>query len=221
MAIKKIALDGPAGVGKSTIAQAIADLLDLILVNSGSFYRALAKAALDAGLWPPDPECIPYCLTVDLAVDRGVVCAINDIPVSMNELKAPEPSNHASTIGVHGAVRTYVNQTIRQYANSLSAVGLICEGRDAGTAIFPDAELKLYFTARPEIRAARMSTDAYTWAAEQIIGRDQRDMSRAESPLLSAEDAKQAGYIIIDTSGLDQGEVLQRSSALVQHILVI
>ena len=190
-----VAIDGPAGAGKSTVARAVAAQLGFTFLDSGAMYRAVALAG------GGDP---------DIAFDGDRVL-LDGRDVSA-EIRTPEVSQAASHVAADPAVRAALVERQR----ALMASGdWVAEGRDIGTVVAPQAELKVFLTAAPEERARRradqLGADLRTVLAEQRI-RDERDVEREHSPLVAAEDA-----VEVDTTGLGFDEVVARIVALAEE----
>jgi CMP/dCMP kinase len=190
-----IAIDGPAGAGKSTVARAVARALGFTYLDSGAMYRCVALAA------DRDPE------TLDIAFDGDRV--LLDGRDVTTEIRTPEVSERASQMAADPRVR----QAMVAKQRELMATGdWVAEGRDIGTVVAPEAELKVFLTASPEERARRraadLGADVQTVLAEQAI-RDERDQNRAHSPLVAADDA-----VEVDTTGLTIDEVVEQIGSL-------
>jgi len=188
-----IAIDGPAGAGKSTVARAVADALGFTYLDSGAMYRCVALAEL-RGVSDPAARAI--------GLDWRVTLDGEDVTEA---IRAPEVSARASQV----AARPEVREALVAKQRELIAAGdYVAEGRDIGTVVAPDAELKVFLTASPEERARRraaeLGVDATQVLADQAQ-RDERDQSREHSPLQAAADA-----IEVDTTGLAVDEVVQR-----------
>jgi cytidylate kinase len=209
-----IAIDGPAGAGKSSVARGVARALGFTFLDTGAMYRAVALAALaetgEGGARGPQAllrravEIAPQ-LKLELAQDR-VQLDGRDVTEA---IRAPEISEAASQIAAEPAVREALVQRQRE----LMAQGdWVAEGRDIGTVVAPGAELKIFLTASEEERARRRSSqagaDAKTVLADQAR-RDQRDSERAASPLKAADDA-----VLLDTTNIDRAEVIERIVSL-------
>jgi cytidylate kinase len=199
-----VAIDGPAGAGKSTVARALAQRLGFTYLDSGAMYRSVALAALRAGA---DPAELADQVTIELG-DR-VLLDGEDVS---GEIRTPEVSEAASQAAADPAVRTAM---VDQQRRLLSHGDWVAEGRDIGTVVVPDAGLKLFLTAsaqeRARRRAAELGADAATVLAEQQI-RDERDRTRAQSPLKPAE-----GAVELDTTGMSLDQVLDTVVDLVQQ----
>ena len=197
-----VAIDGPAGAGKSTVARAVADELSFTYLDSGAMYRAVGLAALRHRT---DPAAIADSLTIDLG-DR-VLLDGEDVTAA---IRTPEVSEAASRAAADPAVREAM---VDQQRRLLSRGNWVAEGRDIGTVVAPDADVKVFLTAEPRERARRraaeLGTDTQTVLAEQTI-RDERDRLREHSPLEAAQNA-----VVLDTTGLEVPEVVRRIVALV------
>ena len=191
-----IAIDGPAGAGKSTVARAVADALGYTYLDTGAMYRAAALARLRGE--PAD----------DIGFDHGRV-TLNGEDVSA-QIRTPEVSEEASKVAAEPEVRARMVERQREL---MSEGDWVAEGRDIGTVVAPDAEVKVFLTADPEERAHRrareLGADPAEVLKEQRI-RDERDQSREASPLVRAEGAQE-----LDTTGLSIDEVVQRIVGLV------
>ncbi|MEZ5341630.1 MAG: (d)CMP kinase [Acidimicrobiales bacterium] len=203
--IAVIALDGPAGSGKSTVAKLLAEAVDLAYLDTGAMYRSVAFACLAEGVDLDDPDAVADVAQrahIDLARDGTVT--VNGVDAT-TAIRGPEVTRLVSTIATNTAVRHEL--VGRQRAWAIANGGGVLEGRDIGTVVFPDALLKVYLNARPEVRAARRAgevsgADLATIAAD-ISRRDQIDSTRTTSPLTRADDA-----IELDTSDLSIDEVV-------------
>ncbi|MDQ2649025.1 MAG: (d)CMP kinase [Actinomycetota bacterium] len=200
-----IAIDGPAGSGKSTVARALASRLDLEYLDTGAMYRGITFAALRRGVDPAEAETVArMVLDVELALeaDRLVV----DGADATVEIRGPEVSRAVSVVAANPAVRDEMVR--RQRAWAAERGGGVLEGRDIGTVVFPDATLKVYLTADPEVRAARRSKEVsdldYETVAADLARRDAFDQAREVSPLTEAADA-----VVVDTTGLTVEEIVE------------
>lgn len=196
-----IALDGPAGSGKSTVARAIADRLHLEVLDTGAMYRAVTWAVLQAGVAPDDPEgCAGIARHAEIEVTDRVTLDGADVSAA---IRGPEVTAAVSAVSAHPEVRSLLVERQRAWV-SVHGGGVI-EGRDIGTVVFPDADVKLFLTADVDVRAERRrgdelaaDRDAEVDAIQaEIERRDHRDSTRVTAPLRPAEDA-----LIIDTTGL-------------------
>lgn len=196
-----IAIDGPAGAGKSTVARAVARELGFTYLDSGAMYRAVALAGLERGE-PPDR------VAREVAIELGERVALDGRDVTA-AIRTPAVSEAASVAAASPAVREAM---AAQQRRLLATGDWVAEGRDIGTVIAPGAELKVFLTAAPAARAARraaeLGADPASVLAEQAL-RDRRDQERAHSPLVAAPDAR-----IIDTTGLTVAQVVARVVAL-------
>jgi cytidylate kinase len=198
-----IAIDGPAGAGKSTVARAVADALGFTYLDSGAMYRAIALAELRGA---PDP------LACEIGL-RGDRVTLDGEDVSA-DIRTPQVSERASEVAARQEVRAALVQRQREL---IAAGDYVAEGRDIGTVVAPDAELKIFLTASPAERARRRATelgaDAGTVLREQAL-RDERDSTREHSPLSAAADA-----VEVDTTGLGIDEVVARIVDLAHGVL--
>lgn len=206
-----IAIDGPAGAGKSTVARALAKALGFTYLNSGAMYRCVGMLALDSPGEPP--AALAGAARIELApgADSAQLHVMLDGRDVTEAIRAPEVSEAASRIAADAGVRDALVAKQRE----LIAVGdWVAEGRDIGTVVAPDAELKIYLTADPGERARRRATelggDQGTVLAEQTL-RDERDSARQHSPLQAAADA-----MVLDTTGMAIQQVVERIVELAQ-----
>ncbi len=193
-----IAIDGPAGSGKSTIAKALARRLNLDYLDTGAMYRAVAFAAISQGIDPADADRVVE-MTRSVRIDVSEAGVIVDGIDATTEIRGPEVSEAVSVVAAIADVRVELVRRQREWARRRG--GGVLEGRDIGTVVFPDARLKVYLTARPEVRAERRANEAtglsYEEVAADIARRDTVDTGRDESPLTEADDA-----VTVDTSDL-------------------
>jgi len=197
-----IAIDGPAGAGKSTVARALACRLGFTYLDSGAMYRCVALLSLAS------PVAAPAQLAGSARIELGAAVLLDGRDVS-EEIRSPEVSEAASHVAAEEGVRAALVSSQR----ALLAVGdWVAEGRDIGTVVAPEAELKVFLTASPEERARRraveLGADAGTVLAEQAL-RDERDATREHSPLAAAP-----GAVLLDTSGLTVEDVVERIATL-------
>jgi CMP/dCMP kinase len=198
-----IAIDGPAGAGKSTLARRIAAKLGYLYVDTGAMYRAVALWAMRTGVASSDMhrlEQLANAAHIEFAPTSETVL-LNGEDVS-SDIRVPAVSEAASEISRVPAVRRALVAKQREFAARSSVV---MEGRDIGSVVFPDATVKIFLDAQPTVRAERRAMETALPAeivAEQIRDRDQRDRTRPESPLVQAPDA-----IYVDSTGLSVEEV--------------
>ena len=197
-----VAIDGPAGAGKSAVARGAAHRLGFTYLDSGAMYRCVALASLRRG---EPPAQIAAGLQISLG-DR-VLLDGEDVTIA---IRAPEVSEAASVVAAAPAVRAAM---VDQQRRLMACGDWVAEGRDIGTVVWPQAEVKVFLTASPQARAARraeqIGADPAIVLAEQAI-RDRRDTERADSPLQVAPDA-----VTIDTSELTLDEVVEQVVSLV------
>jgi cytidylate kinase len=209
--LRVIAIDGPAGSGKSTVAKAVARRLDLRYLDTGAMYRAITFAAMRAGVDPAEEEPVAQ-------IARDAELSIGDDEVLVNgvdatiEIRGPEVTRAVSIVAANPAVREQMRKRQREWARDHG--GGVLEGRDIGTVVFPDAELKVYLDARPDVRAARRSKEVtdldYQTVAADLARRDALDQGRDADPLSAATDA-----VVVDTSDLDVDEIVD---AILEHL---
>ena len=207
-----IAIDGPAGAGKSTIARAIAGRLGFAYIDSGAMYRAVALWAVRAGIDLDDPlrlEQLARQAAIDFEAENSrVLLNGDDVTEAIRE---PGISEAASKVAAVPGVRRAMRDEQRRIGRKQSVV---MEGRDIGTVVFPDADVKIYLDADPAIRATRRAAElsADTSAvAREMAERDSRDRTRAEAPLLQAPDAE-----YLDSTHLSPAEVEEAILKLVR-----
>jgi cytidylate kinase len=215
-----IAIDGPAGAGKSTIAKTLARRLDYLFINTGAMYRAVAWKALQQGVSLDDVGRIGKLAEDSLIELVGPVDAtrvLMDGRDITEEIVKPEISQAASQVSAISAVRRALVARQQQMG---TVGGVVMEGRDIGTVVFPNADLKIYLDATSDARAERrFAEDSVRGIAvasveqmkAEIEERDHRDKTRADSPLVQAD-----GAIYIDSSGLTIDQVVERILMLVQ-----
>jgi cytidylate kinase len=198
-----VAIDGPAGAGKSTIARRIAQKLGYLYIDTGAMYRAVALWALRTGVAFADMHRLEQlaneAVIEFVQANNGVLLNNEDVSEA---IRAPEVSRAASEVSLVPAVRRALVRKQRELGEQASSV---MEGRDIGTVVFPDATVKIFLDAHPEARAERRASESSLppdVVAQQIGERDHRDRTRRESPLIQAPDA-----IYFDTTGLSIDEV--------------
>jgi cytidylate kinase len=194
--MRVIAIDGPAGSGKSTVARRLAERLGLDYLDTGAMYRAVAFDALRRNVDPEDGERVG-ALARDLELEIGDAVVIVDGVDATVEIRGPEVTRAVSIVAANPAVRDEMR--LRQRAWVDKHGGGVVEGRDIGTVVFPDADLKVYLTADPETRARRRALEVtqleYETVAADLARRDALDQGRDDSPLTEAADA-----VIVDTT---------------------
>lgn len=216
-----VAIDGPAGAGKSTVARRLAARLGYVLIDTGALYRALALAARECGTSWDDGAALgrlAHALALDLVPgEEGLPRLFVDGHERSADIRTPEISRGASAVSRHPDVRDALLGTQRALG---AHGGAVVEGRDIGTVVFPDAEVKIFLTASPEVRAerrvrelrARGTEAGYEETLAAIRARDAQDGGREVAPLKAAEDA-----VEVDTTELDAREALDRIEALVRR----
>ena len=202
--LRIVAIDGPAGSGKSTVGRALADHLGLEYLDTGAMYRGVTFGALRRGIDPADTEVVAnLARNVDLTVEAGVV-TVDGVDATI-EIRGPEVTRAVSAVAANPAVREELVRRQREWARTRG--GGVLEGRDIGTVVFPDADLKVYLTASPEVRAGRRSQEVtdldYQTVAADIARRDALDQGREASPLALADDA-----VVVDTTDLTVDEIV-------------
>ena len=190
-----IAIDGPAGSGKSTVAQAVARKLGVGYLDTGAMYRSVTYIALERGVDVNDGEALA-ALARDLDIEVGDRVTVDGDDVS-EAIRAPAVNGAVSTVAAHPAVRAELVKRQRTWA--VEHRGGVIEGRDIGTVVFPDARLKVFLTAGEGERARRRRD------AADVEQRDRLDSTRPISPLKAADDA-----IVVDTTELTVDEVVTR-----------
>jgi cytidylate kinase len=212
-----VAIDGPAGAGKSTVAKAIAAKLGYAYLDSGALYRALAWKALATGADPTSPEamralCGETRLTLSSTRNGGVAVEV-DGRVLADEIRAPEVSRAASQVAARPEVRAWLLPVQQAFGYQEGLHGVVAEGRDIGTRVFPDAPAKFFLEATPaerarrrheELRATGRAVDL-TETQRDLDARDRRDRDRESAPLVPAADA-----VLIDTTDLSLEQVVER-----------
>ncbi len=206
-----IAIDGPAGAGKSTIGRALASRLGLQYLDTGAMYRAVTVAALRAAVPVEAEESVAdLARRVNLEVsDRGVFVDGFDATV---QVRSDEVNRAVSTVAANPAVRAEMVDRQRAWARERS--GGVLEGRDIGSVVFPEAALKVYLTASARERAVRRAMETggdVDEIAVSIETRDRKDRERADSPLTEA-----TGAVVVDTTGRSVEDVLDQLLALLE-----
>ncbi|MBU0553014.1 (d)CMP kinase [Myxococcota bacterium] len=206
-----IAIDGPAGAGKSTISQRLAERLGFTRLDTGALYRAVALAEMRKGNAADAPDVGPWNLEVE-----GDRLTLDGEDISQ-AIRAPEISSAASDFAKNPAVRAGLLALQRRLGRARDT---ILDGRDIGTVVFPDADVKIYLTAQPEARAhrrwleleARGHAQPFRIVLAEIMARDKQDMGRAIAPLRRAEDA-----VEVDASELGIEEAVEACLAVVRQ----
>ena len=203
--MRVIAIDGPAGSGKSTVARAVASRLHLDYLDTGAMYRAVAFAAIKRGIDPGDADRVAQ-LARDIELEIGEKIRV-DGEDATREIRGPQVTRAVSTVAANPLVRK--EMVARQRAWAADHDGGVVEGRDIGTVVFPGADLKVYLTASDAERANRRSKEMleidYNQIAADIARRDHVDSTRTVSPLSVASDA-----VVLDTTGADVDAVIER-----------
>ena len=199
-----IAIDGPAGSGKSTVARHLAERLGLAYLDTGAMYRAVAFAALRRGIDPADDEPVARLApSLELTVDGDRV-TVDGVDATI-EIRGPEVTRAVSSVAANAAVRAELVARQREWV--VSRGGAVVEGRDIGSVVFPDAELKAYLHARSDVRADRrhreVSDLAYEAVAADMARRDTVDAEREADPLRCAD-----GAVVVDTSDRSVDEIV-------------
>lgn len=212
-----IAIDGPAGAGKSTIAKMVAKELGFVYVDTGAMYRAMALYMINSGVKPEDTEKISTtCQSADITIkyENGEqVVYLNGENVN-GKIRTEEVGKMASVSSANGDVRKKLVELQQKLA---SEIDVVMDGRDIGTVVLPDALLKVYLTASSRVRAERRYKELLAKGTEcdidviekDIIDRDYRDMHRENSPLMQAEDA-----VLVDSSDMTIPEVADKIISL-------
>lgn len=216
-----VAIDGPAGAGKSTVSKILARRLDFTLVDTGAIYRCVALKARRQGIALDDDarlETLLHGVKVSFRVEEDVNHVFLEGEDVSDEIRTPENSLAASQVSSRPVVRNHLLELQRRLALSATH-GAILEGRDIGTVVFPDADVKVFLFANPEIRARRRFEELFQKGTEKPIDqvldeqnrRDREDSQREVAPLKPAADAVQ-----MDSTELPLSEVVQRIEDLVQ-----
>jgi cytidylate kinase len=200
-----IAIDGPAGAGKSSVSRAVAEALGFTYLNSGSMYRAVGLLTLREG-----GAASEHAESLEIELGDRVIVNGEDVTEA---LRTPDVSEAASRVATNDLVRAAL---VRKQRELLSQGDWVVEGRDIGTVVAPEAAVKVFLTASPEERARRraaeLGTDVDTVLRDQAL-RDAQDETREHSPLRAAP-----GAVELDTTGLEVGDVVERIAALVRSV---
>ena len=216
----RVAIDGPGGAGKSTMAKALARECGLNYVDTGAMYRTVGLAVCRAGIDPLDGEAVPALLPeirMEVRYEDGEQHMLLDGEDVTGLIRTPEISSAASAVSALPPVRAFLLKTQQDLAEECSVV---MDGRDIGTVVLPHAQLKIFLTATAEERARRRflelqergTPQPYEQVLAEMNERDERDTKRAAAPLRPAEDA-----VLLDTTGLSPDEVLARLRQLVRE----
>ena len=216
----KIAIDGPSGAGKSTVAKALAARMGIVYVDTGALYRTVGYAAVSRGIDPKDKEAVCALLpelTVDVRYEDGVQCVYLNGENLGDRIRRPEISMAASDVSAIGEVRAVLLDTQRDIAARNSVV---MDGRDIGTVILPDAEVKIFMVASPEARARRRTEELRQKGMEadfeqvlcEMRERDAQDSGRAIAPAIPAPDA-----VHLDNSDMTVEQSVEAVLAIVRE----
>ncbi|MCY7347152.1 MAG: (d)CMP kinase [Pyrinomonadaceae bacterium] len=218
-----IAIDGPSGAGKSTLGKMLAKELGLLYLDTGAMYRAVGLAVFESGKDFYDAETVARIARqskIELIGEPDSLQVKLDGRDVSNEIRTNEVGQMASIVSAVPEVRVILVEHQRSLGRN-SELGAVLDGRDIGTIVFPNADIKFFLTANPEARARRRYEEdklrgrvtTYEETLAEINVRDERDVSRADSPLAIAEDA-----IVIDTSELNLTEVYETMLAIVREV---
>jgi cytidylate kinase len=209
-----VAIDGPAGAGKSTVAKALATALKLKYLDTGAMFRAVTSLVLSSGLDTHDEIAVgSIAQSMNLVMEHGTVVA-NGSDVTA-DIRSMAVTNAVSTVAANSLVRANMRDRQREWSD-LNNGGVI-EGRDIGTVVFPDAVLKVYLTASPRVRAERRVAEAGGNIDEierSIAERDLKDSTRADSPLQESADS-----VVVDTSNRTIDDIVNSIVELVRERL--
>src|SRR5689334_16323931 len=201
-----IAIDGPSGSGKTTLGRMLASALKLLYIDTGSMYRAAALAVIEAGMDPTDKSSVTALarrIEIDLKGDPDSLCVLLDGRDVTDQIRTESVTEMSSIVSTIPGVRRAMVERQR----AMGKRGAVLNGRDIGTVVFPDADVKFFLTAAPAERAERRykedqttahSAATYEETLADMIERDRRDSTRADSPLKVAGDA-----VVIDSTGKD------------------
>lgn len=220
----RVAIDGPAGAGKSTVARALADRLGYLLLDTGALYRTVALAAQNAAIPWHDVErvgalaedlVLRHRLVIERSAAVGMLLRLDGDDVSQ-AIRTPDVSLGASRVSSYPSVRAALLDMQRREGTE---GGVVLEGRDIGTVVFPDAEVKFFLTASADIRArrryeelvARGKAESFESTLADVESRDKADTERAVAPLKQADDA-----IVVDSSLRDIDDVVEEMARVVE-----
>ena len=215
-----IAIDGPSGVGKSTLGKQLARRLNCLYIDSGAVYRAIGSAALDRGVGLEDANSVAELARncrIELRADSERLCVVLDGADVTERIRRPDASRAASIVATYPHVREAVVEKLREMGQRS---GVVMDGRDIGTKVFPNATVKLFLDADPRARALRRWEEerqrgrdvTFERIEEEIEERDRRDTERTATPLVRAADA-----ILIDTSKMDIDTVTARALEIIDQ----
>lgn len=216
----KIAIDGPSGAGKSTVAKALAAKMGIVYVDTGALYRTVGYAAVTAGISTKDAAALESLLPtieVDVRYEDGVQCVYLNGENLGDKIRRPEISMAASDVSAVPAVRAFLLDTQRDIARRNSVV---MDGRDIGTVILPDADVKIFMVASPEARAERRTKELaekgiaanYEDVLREMKERDAQDSGRAIAPAIPAPDA-----VHLDNSGMTVEQSVDAVIAIIEQ----
>ena len=217
----KIAIDGPAGAGKSSIAKLVAKKLSFVYVDTGAMFRTVAYYFLSQGKDPSDAEMVTEeCEKISISIEYkdGAQHIFLDGTDVSTEIRQEEVGKNASVVAKNQAVRNRLLALQRQMAEKQD---VIMDGRDIGTVVLPDAQVKIYLTASASVRAERRYKELVDYGEicilkkieEDIIARDEQDMNREIAPLKQAEDA-----VLVDSSYMTIEEVVDKIIEIVEKV---
>jgi CMP/dCMP kinase len=216
-----VAIDGPAGAGKSTVAARIAERYGLLNLESGAMYRAFALKAIETDTSFDEPDSLDKLAAktqIRLVPGRAGNSVYLDGVEVTERVRDPDVTAAASRVSIHPGIRKWMVSMQRQLG---AAGGVVMEGRDIGSAVFPDAGVKIFLDAAAEVRSQRRfeqngpaSRQPPESVLKELRERDRRDRTRAASPLIPASDA-----VVIDSTDLSLGEVVARVEAIIQERL--
>ena len=205
-----VAIDGPAGSGKSTVSRIAAERLGFTYLDTGAMYRALTLRAIKSGISLEDEKRVEQVVaSANLEFENGFVL-LNGTDVT-KEIRSNQVTRHVPTVAAYPSVRAVM--LVKQRLLADNSAGIVMEGRDIGTVVFPDARWKFYLDAKPEVRAKRRQKELelqgkereFGAVLEDILKRDKEDSERQTAPLRRASDA-----ILIDTSELSINETVEK-----------
>ena len=213
-----IAIDGPSGAGKSTLGRMLARALNLLYIDTGSMYRAVALAVMESSISASDDIAVGSLASrvdIDLEGDPDSLKVTLEGRDVTDEIRSEEVTHMSSIVSTIPAVRRAMVKRQREMGQR----GAVLNGRDIGTVVFPDADVKFFLTAAPDERAQRRFTEereqdanvSFEATLADMIERDRRDSTRADSPLKIAEDA-----FVVDSTGLSIDQVVEKMMAAIE-----